>query len=168
LRIVSLDEMKTPRWILMVLAAILLFAGGVWLLRPSRGTGQSVTLTLLTNYSVPSVNQRAFCVSNIGPRAILLTDLIVEEKARSDWRALSHTVPTHPQRLATGETKDLVVGVPNVAAPWRLRVTYGTDVKGPMLLLAKAEYSITHLRLTGPGFGLMAGSNSCVSVEMSK
>jgi hypothetical protein len=149
----------------MVLAAILLFAGGVWLLRPARGTAQSVTLTLLTNSSVPSVGQRAFCVSNLGPRAILLTDLIVEEKARSDWRAVNHTVPTHPQRLAAGDTKDLVVGVSNVAAPWRLRVTYGTDVKGPLLLLAKAEYAISHLRLTGPGFGVMAGSNSCVSVE---
>ena len=150
----------------MGLAAILLFAGGVWLLRPSRGTGQSVTLTLLTNTTVPSVNPRAFCVSNLGPLAILLTDLIVEEKARSDWRALSHTVPTHPQRLAAGDTKDLVVGISNAAALWRLRVTYGTDVKGPRLLLAKAEYAITHLRLTGPGFGIMAGSNSCVSVEI--
>jgi hypothetical protein len=168
LGIVSLDEMKTQRSIIMGLAAVLLFAGGVWLLGPSRGTGQSVTLTLLTNYSVPPVSQRTFCVSNIGPRAILLTDLIVEDRARSGWRALSHTVSTHPQRLAIGDTKDLVVGVPNVAAPWRLRVTYGTDVKGPVLLLAKAEYAITHLRLTGPGFGVMAGSNSCVSVEMSK
>jgi hypothetical protein len=91
---------------------------------------------------------------------------MVEERAGGGWRAVSHTVPTHPQRLAAGDTKDLVVGVTNVAAPWRLRVTYGTDVKGPRLLLAKAAYSITHLRLTGPGFGLMAGSNSCVSVEI--
>ena len=165
---VSHDEMKTPRSIVLVLAPILLLAGGVWLLRPSRGTGQSVTLSLLTNSRVPSINQRAFCVSNLGPRAILLTDLIVEEKARSDWRAVSHTVPTHPQRLAAGDTKNVVVAIPNVAAPWRLRVTYGTDVKGPTLLLAKAEYAITHLRLTGPGFGVMAGSNSCISVEISK
>jgi hypothetical protein len=168
LDIISLGEMKTQRYILVVLAAILLFAGGVWLLRPSRGTGQSVTLTLLTNYSVPSSNQAAFCVSNIGPRAVLLTDLIVEARARSDWRALSHTVPTHPQRLATGDTKDLVVGVPDGVGQWRLRITYGTDVKGPMLLLAKAEYAVSHLRLTGPGFGVMAGSNSCVSVELLK
>jgi hypothetical protein len=160
--------MKTRRSIVIVLATVLILAGGVWLLRPPRGTGQSMTLTLRASDRVPSVSQRAFCVSNTGPRAILLTDVIVEEKAQGDWRPLSHTVPTHPQRLATGDTKDLVVGAPHVAAPWRLRVTYGTDVEGPMLLLAKAEYSITHLRLTGPGFGLMAGSNSCVSVEIPK
>jgi len=86
----------------------------------------------------------------------------------SGWQAISHTVPTHPQRLAPGETKDLVAGVPGAAGPCRFRVAYGTDVRGPVLLFAKAEYSITHLRLTGPGFGLMAGSNSCFSVEISK
>ena len=86
----------------------------------------------------------------------------------SGWQAFSHTVPTHPQRLAPGDTKDLAAGVPGAVGPWRLRVAYGTDVKGPMLLLAKAEHSITHLRLTGAGFGIMAGSNSCVSVEISK
>jgi hypothetical protein len=167
LGIVSLGEMTTQRYFIVLLGAVLLIAGCVWLLRLSRETGQSLTLTLLTNYSVSS-NQVTFCVSNIGPRAILLTDLIVEARAPSGWRALSHTVPTHPQRLATGDTKDLAIGVPDVVSQWRLRVTYGTDVKGPMLWFAKAEYSISHLCLTGPGFGLMAGSNSCISVELSK
>ena len=35
-----------------------------------------------------------------------------------------------------------------------------------MLQLAKVEYAITHLRFTGPGFGIMAGSNSLASVEL--
>jgi len=163
---ISLGEMKSRRYIIMVLVALLLFGGCVWLLWPTRASGQSVTLTRVTNDSVQSSNAAAFCVANVGPRAILLTDLIVEVGTPTGWRAFSHTVPTHPQRLATGDTKDVVVGVPSGAGPWRLRVTYGTDAKGPTLLIAKADYAIFHLRLPGPGFGVMAGSNSVVSVEI--
>ena len=51
---------------------------------------------------------------------------------------------------------------------WRLRVSYGAGVEGPILYLAKAEYSISRLKLTGPGFGVMAGSNSLISVEIPR
>ena len=158
--------MKTPHPILrLVLAGILLFAACIWLFRPSREARQLVTLATITASSAPSSNTVAFCVSNAGPRAILLIDQIVEVKTPSHWQAFSHTVPTHPQRLASGDKKDLTAGIPGGGGPWRLRVAYGTDVKGPFLLLARAEYSISHLRWAGPGFGLMAGSNSVVSAE---
>ena len=131
-------------------------------------TPKWVTLTLLADHTLPPSNQVAFCVSNTGPLAILLNDVVVEARGRSGWGALNHTVPTHPQRLANGNTKELVVGVPELAGGWRSRVAYGKDVKGPLLFRAKAEYSISHLRLTGPGFGVMAGRYSCVSEELSK
>jgi hypothetical protein len=168
LAIANLAEVKRQRYIIAVLAAVLLSAGCVWLVMARSPTPKWVTLTLLPNHSLPSSNQVSFCVSNTGPLAILLTDVVVELRAGSAWRALNHTVPTHPQRLATGDTKDLVVAVPHVGGEWRLRVIYGKDVKGPLLFLAKAEYSISHLRLTGPGFGVMAGRYSCVSDELSK
>ena len=159
--------MKTPYHILrLVVAAILLLAGCIWLFRPSREARQLVTLATITASSAPSSNTVAFCVSNAGPRAILLIDQIVEVRTPSNWQAFSHTVPTHPQRLASGETKDLAVGVPGGVGPGRLRLAYGTDVKGPFLLLARAEYSISHLRWAGPGFGIMAGSNTVVSAEI--
>jgi len=161
--------MKTPCHILrLVLAAIFLLAAWIWLFRPPREARQLVTLTTVTGSSAQSSNGVTFCVSNAGPRAMLLIDQIVEVRTPSNWQAFSHTVPTHPQRLADGDTKDLAAGVPGGVGPWRLRLAYGTDVKGPFLLLARAEYSISHLRWAGPGFGLMAGSNTVVSAEIPK
>lgn len=151
-----------------MLASLLVFAGFLWLAWPSREPEQVVTLTRGTNVSLSGSNLVAFCVSNGGPAAILLTDLAVELRKGSAWQALGHTVPTHPQRLAPGETKDLTAGAPANMVPWRLRAVYGTDRKGPLLWVARAEYSITHLKLTGPGFGVMAGNFSCLSGEIGE
>ena len=57
------------------IVADLHFAGGLWLLRPTRGTGPPVTLTLLTTYSVPAVNQSASCAppsrsAAVAPRSL--------------------------------------------------------------------------------------------------
>ena len=164
LGIASRNEMKTRRHLILLFATMLLLGGSIWLAWPTRGTRQSVKLTRQMNSNMQSSNAVAFCVTNIGPRAILLTDVIVEVGSPSGWQPVSHTVPTHPQRLAPGDTKDLVASVPSAVGPCRLRVAYGTDVKGPMLLVAKAVYSISHFHLTGQGFGVMAGSNFCVSV----
>jgi hypothetical protein len=136
-----------------------------WLLWPTGAARQATSLLILTNYVAQSSNLTSFCVSNVGPRAILLTDLIVETRNSKGWQTYGHSVPTHPQRLAAAETKEIVAGVPTNAGPWRLRVAYGTDIKGPMLQLAKAEYFITQFRLAGPGFGIMGGSNTLVSAE---
>jgi hypothetical protein len=98
----------------------------------------------------------------------------VETNSATGWKAFNHTVPTHPQRLATGETKDVVIGVPTDLRSWRLRVTYGKDVKGFLLLVGKTAYAISdgvkshRFRWPGPGFGVMGGSNSCISLEISE
>jgi hypothetical protein len=62
----------------------------------------------------------------------------------------------------------LVIAPPDGEKSWRLRVTYGKDVKGPILWLGKAEYAISQLTWPGKGFGIMAGSNSCISGEMTR
>jgi hypothetical protein len=160
--------MSTSKNQILVIALVLLSAGLVWLFQaPFRApptVGPSVTVGLLTNSPGSGAT---FCITNSDARAILLTDLIVETNSPAGWRAFSHTVPTHPQRLATGDTKDVMSTAPT-SVPWRLRVTYGKDVKGPILFLAKAEYAISHHTWPGGGFGVMAGSNSCVSAEMTK
>ena len=115
-----------------------------------------------------SSGNAGFRIRNDEDRAILLTDLIVEVRTPSGWRAVSRSVPTHPQRLSPSDTKDLVIGAPDDRRPWRLRVTYGKDMKGPVLLLAKAVYAIRERRRPGPGFGLMGGHYSCVSLEISR
>ena len=153
----------------MVVLAVALPLGGLfWLIRAPRGVGSSVALALITNSPHQSSSGAVFRVTNGDERAILLTDLIVETNSPTGWQPFSHTTPTHPQRLATGDTKDLVIALPDGKDSWRLRVTYGKDVKGPMLLLGKAGYAISQRAWPGQGFGIMAGSNSCISGEMTR
>src|SRR5438552_4842064 len=102
--------MKTWRQIILLFAALLFLGFCLCVVWSPRGPGQSVTLTRRTDSSMQSSNAVGFCVTNIGPRAILLTDVIAEVRTGSGWQAVSHTVPTHPQRLAPGDTKDLAAG----------------------------------------------------------
>jgi hypothetical protein len=155
--------MKRLRGFSVLAGALLLFAVVLWLIWPASQAGQAVSLLTLANYTQQASNLSSCMVTNTGPRAILLTDLIVETEVAKGWRGYSHTVPSHPQRLDVGETKEITAGVPVDEGRWRLRVAYGTDVKGPTLALGKAAYAITHFRLTGPGFGIMAGSNTVAS-----
>jgi surface antigen len=127
-----------------------------------------VTLALATDVSGQSSGGAVFRIRNIDQRAILLTDLIVETNSPMGWQAFSHTTPTDPQRLAAGDTKDLAFAPPGHEVTWRLRVTYGKDVKGPMLLLAKVDYAISQHVWPNGSFGIMVGSNSCISEAMSK
>src|SRR5688572_11720756 len=153
------------RWHLMVVASILLSGGLFWLIR---AVGSSVALPLVTISPSQFSSGAVFHITNGDERAILLTDLIVETNSPAGWQAFSHTTPTHPQRLATGDTKDLVIAPPDGEKSWRLRVTYGKDVKGPMLLVGKAGYAISQRAWPGQGFGIMAGSNSCISGEVTR
>ena len=155
--------MKRLRGLSALFAVLLLFGVFLWLMWPSARVQQAVSLLTVANQTQQSSNLASFCISNAGPRAILLTDLIVETKAPKGWQAYSHTVPSHPQRLDVGETKEITAGVPVEQGQWRLRAAYGTDAKGPTLALGKAGYAITHFRLTGPGFGIMSGSNTVAS-----
>jgi hypothetical protein len=153
---------------LVVLAAIPLLGGLFWLVQSSRTLGSSVALALVTNSPNQSSGAAVFCVTNGDELAILLTDLIVETNSAAGWRPFSHTTPTHPRRLATGDTKDLEIALPDGETVWRLRVAYAKDVKGPMLLLGKAAHAISQGAWPKPGFGIMAGSNSCISGEMTR
>ncbi len=163
--------MKKAWRVMAVLAAILLL-GGFWVFHQASSTAtSSVSLFLVTNAVNPSPGGMVYRITNADQRAILLTDLIVETNSPTGWKAFSHTIPAHPQRLATGDTKDLIIAAPDTDKSWeswRLRVTFGKDIKGPMLFLGKAEYAIFHGGWPGQGFGIMAGSNSCVSSKMAR
>jgi hypothetical protein len=154
--------MKNSRNVLAAFALVAIVGGLAWLLRAPESTGPPVALTLLPNSPTQSVATAVVRIANRDERAILLTDMIVETNSPSGWRAMSHTVPTNQQRLAPGDTKDAVVAMPAGVQTWRLRVTYGKDVKGSLLFLGKAGYAVTHFTWPGKGFGIMAGSNSCV------
>jgi hypothetical protein len=157
------------RWHLtVVLAAILLVGGLFWWVLSAAPVGSPVTLALVTNSPNQSSSGTLFLITNGDERAILLTDLIVETNSPAGWQAFSHTTPTHPQRLATGDTKELVISPPDGEKSWRLRVTYGKDVKGPVLWLGKTAFAISEHKWPDKSMGIMAGSNSCISGEMTK
>jgi hypothetical protein len=155
--------MKKGHYVMAVVTLILLFGFLLWLFQAPHAARSFIGLARFTNTS-----GQFFRVTNGYERAILLTELIVETNSSAGWRALSHTVPTHPQRLATGEMKDLVVAAPTNGEVWRLRVTYGKDVKGPSLWLGKAAYAVSHRTWPGQGFGIMAGGYSVISGEVGK
>ena len=157
------------RWHLtVVLAGILLARGLFWWVLSAAPVGSPVALALIANSPNPSSSGTVFLIRNGDERAILLTDLIVETNSPAGWQAFSHTTPTHPQRLATGVTKFLVISPPVGEKSWRLRVTYGKDVQGPDLLLGKATYAISRRKWPGQDFGIMSGSNSCLSGVMTR
>jgi hypothetical protein len=160
--------MKAKQKWLAVWIGIVLLATGLVAFRPFPESAQSVLVSFQTqtNSSQMTSNRVTLVVTNSGPRAILLTDLILETKTSEGWRAVSHSVPTDPQRLAVGDVKDLGFGFPDDPGLWRLRVTFGRDVYGPILWLAKAEYVVSHRRLTAPGVGVMAGSYETYSAEI--
>jgi hypothetical protein len=164
----SSASMTKPKPVIIAVGSILFVGTLLWLLWPPHETGRSVTIAVVTNALSPSSGGPLFRIRNDDQRAILLTDLIVETNSPTGWRAFSHTTPTDPQRLATGDTKDLVLAPPGDGIAWRLRVTYGKDVKGPLLLWGKVDYAISEHVWPNRSFGMMVGSNSCVSEVMSK
>jgi len=162
------SSMKKRRQVIAVLAAIVFLGGLIWLMRAPRTGGSLVTIAPVTNSTNQSSGGAVFRLTNGDALAILLTDLIVETNSPAGWQAFSHTQPTHPQRLATGDIKDLVIAPPGGEKSWRLRVTYGKDVKGLTLLVGKARFAISRHSWPGPGFGIMAGGYACVSGEMTR
>ncbi len=139
---------------------VLLIAAGrvVW----GKGEGE----VTLTRARAPGVKGIVFCVSNASPRAIFLFDQIVEVRGANGWWGLRHIAAAHPSRVAAGERKFLTIGTAGVPGLWRLRVAYGVEVTGPRLAWHKVAYAISAGKFPGRGWGMMAGSNSVIGVEM--
>ncbi len=160
------DRMKRQWLILIGIFVLLLAANLFWLTRTPPVAAPIVTLVPISDTN--AVAAPVFRVVNGDPRAILLTDIIIETNSPTGWQAFSHTVPTHPQRLAPGVTKDLMTEPPESKTPWRLRVTYGTDVVGPKRWFGKIAFGVSHFTWPSRSLGFMEGSNSLISAEMRK
>ena len=146
---------------LLLVAAMGFLGAAYWSIWTSRRPLATVTLTVVTTGVLRSSSNVVFRVVNHDRRAILLTDLVVETDTPTGWRETSHTKPSDPQRLANGDTKDMTIPVPGDGKPWRLRATYGRDVVGALLWLAKLEFAASNGRWPPASFGIMAGRYSC-------
>ena len=152
----------------IIIGLLLLVVLGGLLLWTTHGSGQLVSLAVVMNSINQASNRMIFRMRTDRHGAIILTDLIVETNSAAGWQACGHNQPTNWLGINARATKDLEVAPPDDGQRWRLRVAYGTEVQGPMLLLEKAEFAISQHRWPGKGFGVMQGSNSCISGEIAK
>jgi hypothetical protein len=158
---------------LIIIGVLLLFLAGALLFWAPREGEPRVSLAVGMNSLTQASNRMTFLMRNEGQRAILLTDMFVETNSAIGWHAFSHNrlIPNRPNNwlvVTTGQTEELAISPPNSGPPWRLRVAYATDVRGPMRVLYKAKFALSQRRWPPSGLGIMHGSNSCTSGEISK
>jgi hypothetical protein len=159
--------------ILIIIGVLLLFFAGALLFWAPHGSEPRVSLAVGMNSLTQASNRMTFLMRNEGQRAILLTDLFVETNSAIGWHAFSHNrlIPnrsTNWRVVAIGQTEELAISPPNSGPPWRLRVAYATDVRGPMRVLYMAKFALSQRRWPSSRLGFMHGSNSCISGEISK
>jgi hypothetical protein len=90
--------------------------------------------------------------------------MVVETSSPTGWRVVERTEPKDPRGVDAGKSKDLIVSVPPEPGRWRLRVVYGSETKGPALLMTRIEVAAEHRSVSGwRSVGVFTGSNSVVS-----
>ena len=92
----------------------------------------------------------------------------MEAKTATGWRVASKREPKDSRVVGPGKSMDLVVAVPAHDTRWRLRIIYGTENRGPELLLTKIELGIKHRSVSGLGsVGVFTGQNA-VTAEIAQ
>jgi len=154
--------MKQRRYAIIAFAIFILIAGCVWLLRPQPDAQAGVTLAFVTTNSSPQ--QANFRVYNDSPRAIFLSWMVVEAKTATGWSVADKREPKDPRVVDSGKSMDLVVAVPAQATRWRLKLIYGTENRGPELLLTRIELGIKYRRVSGLGaVGVFTGQKAAMA-----
>ncbi len=151
--------MKRRRYAIIAFAIFILIAGCVWLLRVQPDAQAGVTVAFVTTNSSPQ--QASFRVYNDSPRAIFLSWMVVEAKTPTGWRVADKREPKDPRVVDGGKSMDLVVAVPADDTRWRLKIIYGTENRGPELLLTKVQLGIEHRSVSGLGsVGVFTGQTA--------
>lgn len=154
--------MKYPHYALVGFAILILIASCVWLMRPQPHADAGIALALITANGSP--RQASFRVFNDSPRAIFLSWTVVEEKTATGWRVADKREPKDPRVVDSGKSMDLVIAAPAQNTRWRLKVIYGTENRGPDLLLTKVELAIKYRSLSGLGsVGVFTGQSTVVA-----
>ena len=154
--------MKRRRYAITAFATVILIGICVWLMRAQPDAQTGVTLALVTTNR--SAQQATFRVFNDSPRAIFLSWMVVEEKTATGWRAVNKREPKDPRVVDGGKSMDLAVAVPVQNTRWRLKIIYGTENRGPALLLTKVELGIEHRSVSGLGsVGVFTGQKMAMA-----
>jgi hypothetical protein len=160
--------MKGRRYAILAAAILILIAGGVWLVRDQPGEQPGVTLAFATQPTNGGSGHATFRLYNDSTRAIFLSWMVVQTKTPIGWREVEKWEPKDPRVVYSAKSTDLVVAVPAQAGRWRLKIIYGTENRGPALLLTRAELGIKKRSLSGLGsVGVFTGQRA-VAVEMAQ
>jgi hypothetical protein len=156
------EAMKRRHYGVTVFTIVTLIASCVWVMRVQPDAQAGVTVALVATNSFP--RQASFRVFNDSPRAIFLSWTVVEEKTASGWRMADKREPKDPRVVGSGKSMDLVVPVPAQNTRWRLKIIYGTETRGPELLLTKVQLGIEHRSLSGLGsVGVFTGQSAAIA-----
>jgi hypothetical protein len=164
--------MKGRRFVALLVAVMLLcLAGWVLVEHASRAKSSALALWTLPNSTNSAPGQLTFRIRNIGTHSVFLSEVIVEVQTPSGWQMITNSAPADPRNLDGGKTKDIAVGAPSVAGPWRVRIAYGDEVRYPELFLLKAGDAVSSrsfgaFKRWRPGDTWM-GSNSLSSAVLS-
>ena len=154
------------RWRLYLILIIAAFvaAACVWLTRGPASAQPSVMLAFVVGVTKMSPTKATFRLYNDSRRAIFLSWMVVEAKTQAGWTVVEKVGPKDPRVVDVGRSTDLLVSVPAHAGRWRLRMIYGTENRGPELLLTKAKLGVRNRSLSGlNSVGVFTGQQSAVA-----
>jgi hypothetical protein len=154
--------MKRWRYGISGFVILILVASWIWLERVQPNAQTGVTFALATTKGPP--RQATFRLFNDSPRAIFLSWMVVEEKIGTGWRVAVRREPKDPRVVDCDKSMDLVVPVPAQNRRWRLKIIYGTENRGPELLLTKVELGIKRRSVSGLGsVGVFTGQRTATA-----
>ena len=137
-------------------------------MRDRPGEQPGVTLAFAAQATNSASGNATFRLYNDSPRAIFLSWMVVEAKTPIGWSEVERREPKDPRVVHSGKSMDLVVAVPAPAGRWRLKIIYGTENRGPALLLTRAELGIEKRSPSGLGsVGVFTGQRAVVA-EMAQ
>jgi hypothetical protein len=109
-------------------------------------------------------SQAKFRLYNDSARAIFLSWMIVETNSPTGWRVVQRFEPKDPRVVYGGKAQNLSVSVPSDSERWRLTVVYGTENRGPVLLMTRAELALRNRSTSGwQSVGVFTGKNLAIS-----
>ena len=154
--------MKRRRYVIAALAVVAFIGSCIWLSTVRSDPASGVAVALMITNNPPG--QASFRVFNDSSRAIFLSWAVVEVKTANGWKVIDKREPKDPRVINSGQAMDLLISAPVPGNRWRFKVIYGTESRGPALLLTKIELAIEHRSVSGLGsLGVFSGQSSATT-----